>query len=96
MGISRFVNDRYTLPELTFAYDDLEPWCSAETLHLHHLKHHAAYVASANETSEELATVAERRLQSNFPGWKVTSEASCGSPAWELITRADLWEPDLM
>ena len=51
------MNDRYTLPELSFAYDGLEPWCSAETLHVHHLKHHAAYVAGANEASDELATV---------------------------------------
>jgi Fe-Mn family superoxide dismutase len=45
------------LPELAFAYDALEPWCSAETLHLHHDKHHRAYVDGANAAAEALATV---------------------------------------
>lgn len=57
MGIRTFVNDQYTLPKLAYGYDDLEPWCSAETLHLHHLKHHAAYVAGANEATEELDAI---------------------------------------
>lgn len=38
----------YSLPPLPFAYDALEPWCSTETLELHHDKHHAAYVTEAN------------------------------------------------
>ena len=37
------------LPELPYAYDALEPAMSSETLHLHHDKHHATYVAKANE-----------------------------------------------
>lgn len=52
--------------------------------------------SAAMKEAEELAAGAGRRVQSNFPGWKVTSEASCGSPAWELVTRADQWKPDLI
>ncbi|HSA67694.1 MAG TPA: superoxide dismutase, partial [Methyloceanibacter sp.] len=29
---------------LSYAYDALEPYMSAETLHYHHDKHHQAYV----------------------------------------------------
>ena len=47
----------YSLPKLPYAYDALEPWCSAETLELHHDKHHGAYVKAANAAVEELATV---------------------------------------
>jgi Fe-Mn family superoxide dismutase len=38
-----------TLPELPYGYDALEPTMSAETLHLHHDKHHARYFAVTNE-----------------------------------------------
>jgi hypothetical protein len=45
------------LPELPYAYDALEPWCDSETLHLHHDKHHRAYVDKANAALEELRIV---------------------------------------
>jgi nucleotide-binding universal stress UspA family protein len=32
----------------------------------------------------------------NFPGWKVTADSSCGSAAWELVAKADQWKPDLI
>ena len=38
-----------TLPDLPYAYDALEPVISAETMHLHHDKHHATYVKTTNE-----------------------------------------------
>lgn len=44
----------YTLPELDYAYDALEPHISAEIMELHHSKHHAAYVAGANAALEAL------------------------------------------
>ena len=45
----------YTLPPLPYDYDALEPWCNAETLQLHHDKHHKAYVDGANSALEALA-----------------------------------------
>jgi Fe-Mn family superoxide dismutase len=38
----------YTLPDLPYAYEALQPTISAETLHFHHDKHHAAYVTALN------------------------------------------------
>jgi Fe-Mn family superoxide dismutase len=38
----------YTLPDLPYAYEALEPTVSANTLHFHHDKHHAAYVTALN------------------------------------------------
>lgn len=38
----------YTLPDLPYAYDALEPTISANTLRFHHDKHHAAYVTALN------------------------------------------------
>ena len=49
----------YTLPELPYDYDALEPHFSAEILELHHGKHHAAYVAGANTTLEKLGEARE-------------------------------------
>src|SRR3954451_15376866 len=46
--------EKYTLPDLPYAHDALMPHLSAETLELHHGKHHAAYVKGANETVERL------------------------------------------
>jgi Fe-Mn family superoxide dismutase len=42
-----------TLPPLPYAHDALEPVMSADTLHYHHDKHHAAYVKKANELADK-------------------------------------------
>ena len=39
---------KFELPPLPYAYEALAPIISAETLHLHHDKHHAAYVTKLN------------------------------------------------
>ena len=39
----------YTLPELPYPKDALEPTIDALTMEIHHDKHHAAYVAKLNE-----------------------------------------------
>ena len=49
----------YTLPELDYAYDALEPYISAEIMELHHTKHHANYVAGANAALEALQKARE-------------------------------------
>lgn len=38
----------FTLPPLTYAYDALEPYIDATTMHLQHDKHHASYVEKLN------------------------------------------------
>jgi Fe-Mn family superoxide dismutase len=48
----------FVLPPLPYAYESLEPAIDAETMRLHHGKHHASYVAKLNEavaTAPELA-----------------------------------------
>lgn len=42
----------YTLPELGYAYDALEPFFDKETMEIHHSKHHQAYVNNANAALE--------------------------------------------
>jgi superoxide dismutase, Fe-Mn family len=38
----------FTLPDLPYPYDALQPYMSRETLEYHHDKHHAAYVNTGN------------------------------------------------
>ena len=39
----------FTLPQLPYAYDALEPYIDKQTMEIHHSKHHAAYVNKLNE-----------------------------------------------
>ena len=47
------------LPELPYAYDALEPYIDAETMHLHHDKHHQTYVNNANAALEKHPEIGE-------------------------------------
>jgi superoxide dismutase, Fe-Mn family len=42
----------YTLPALPYAYDALEPHIDAQTMEIHHTKHHQAYVNNVNAALE--------------------------------------------
>ncbi|VVB64904.1 Superoxide dismutase [Fe] [uncultured archaeon] len=44
----------YSLPDLPYAYNALEPYISETQLKIHHDKHHAAYVNGANAILERL------------------------------------------
>ena len=52
----------HTLPPLPYAYEALEPTIDVQTVHLHHEKHHAAYVNNLNAALEKHAN-----LQSKSP-----------------------------
>lgn len=47
-------NKKYTLPDLPYDYDALEPQISKKVLSIHHKKHHQGYVDKANKALEEL------------------------------------------
>ncbi len=42
----------FTLPQLPYAYDALEPHIDARTMEIHHTKHHAAYTNNLNGALE--------------------------------------------
>eukprot|EP01031_Cornospumella_fuschlensis_P042327 gene42327-51695_t len=49
-----FSTGKFTLPDLTYDYGELEPFISAEIMKIHHTKHHAAYVTNLNIAHEKL------------------------------------------
>ncbi len=47
-------NGEFILPKLPYDYDALEPYIDAQTMELHHSKHHASYTRNFNAAVEEL------------------------------------------
>ncbi len=43
----------YSLPELSYSYEELEPHISAEIMEIHHSKHHQTYVNNLNVALEQ-------------------------------------------
>lgn len=53
----------YTLPELPYAYEALEPHIDAETMHFHHDKHHNTYVVNLNAAIEKHPELGEKDVE---------------------------------
>ena len=43
----------FSLPELKYSYEDLEPNIDAQTLEIHHTKHHQSYIDKLNKALEK-------------------------------------------
>lgn len=52
----------YTLPELPYDFSALEPHIDTKTMHIHHGKHHATYVAKLNEVLAKYEVLQSREL----------------------------------
>lgn len=48
------------------------------------------------QKARQAAQRGSERVQQIFPRWRVTPEAQNGSPAFELLSRAEEWQPDLI
>ncbi len=56
LGYNAQLNE-YTLPDLPYAYDALEPVIDEETMRIHHGMHHAGYVKGANNAIKQLEAI---------------------------------------
>jgi len=52
---------KYTLPDMPYDYNELEPFISAEIMKLHHTKHHQGYVTNFNVALEQYAEAQQKR-----------------------------------
>jgi nucleotide-binding universal stress UspA family protein len=79
------------LPPTTAGADDTMP--DIDSPGLKQAREHAELVMhQAREAVERGA----KRVQQLFPEWRVTAEAHNGSPAFELLNRAEEWQADLI
>ena len=53
----------YSLPDLPYAYDALEPHIDARTMEIHHSKHHNTYITNANTALEGHADLAAKDVE---------------------------------
>jgi Fe-Mn family superoxide dismutase len=53
----------FTLPQLPYASDALEPYIDKMTMEIHHGKHHAAYVTNLNKALESAPDLAGKSLE---------------------------------
>lgn len=61
---------KHELPKLAYAYDALEPHIDAQTMEIHHIKHHQAYIDKLNGVLEkypDLQNVPVDDLLRNLP-----------------------------
>lgn len=53
----------FALPSLPYPYDSLEACIDAQTVELHHDKHHAAYVNNLNEAAKAVPQIASQPME---------------------------------
>jgi Fe-Mn family superoxide dismutase len=53
----------YVLPPLPYAFNALEPYIDAQTMEIHHDKHHAAYVNNANAALEKYPELGSKSVE---------------------------------
>ena len=56
----------FTLPQLGYAYDALEPHIDAKTMEIHYTKHHATYVDKLNEALKDRPDLLNGSLEQLF------------------------------
>lgn len=53
----------FSLPQLPYPYDALEPHIDALTMYIHHTKHHAGYVNNLNKALESAPELANKSIE---------------------------------
>ncbi len=95
----------FTLPPLPYAYEALEPYIDTDTMHLHHDKHHQAYVNNLNAALKDHPAFLEKSVEQILADIQSVPEAvrtavrnNGGGHAnhtlfWEIMTPGGSKEP---
>jgi Fe-Mn family superoxide dismutase len=84
----------YTLPPLHYAPEALEPHIDAETMRIHHSKHHQAYVTNANKLladQPELAKLSPVELLKNLGEAPESIRASLRNNVGGHVNHSEFW-----
>lgn len=65
----------FIVPPLPYAYEALEPIIDTETMHLHHDKHHQAYVTNLNAALKDHPTFLEKTVEQVIADLSAVPEA---------------------
>jgi superoxide dismutase, Fe-Mn family len=69
----------HSLPSLPYAFDALEPSIDAQTMQIHHGKHHQAYVNNLNAAIEKAPELADKSLEDLIANLNAVPEAVRGA-----------------
>lgn len=69
----------YSVPDLPYAFDALEPTIDARTMEIHHDKHHAAYVTNLNKALEGHDDLAAKSVEDLLRGIDSVPESIRGA-----------------
>jgi Fe-Mn family superoxide dismutase len=69
----------YTLPDLPYGYDALEPHIDARTMEIHHSKHHQGYVSKVNAALEAHPELASKSIEDLVSDLSAVPEAIRGA-----------------
>ena len=87
----------YTLPDLGFAFDALEPHIDAQTMQIHHDKHHQAYVTNLNaaiEGNPELESMSALELIAGFDDLPEGVKPAVRKHGGGHVNHSMFWTPD--
>lgn len=65
----------HEVPSLPYKYNELEPYIDEETMRLHHIKHHQAYVDKLNVALEDYPDLAQKPIADLVVGLNEVPEA---------------------
>jgi Fe-Mn family superoxide dismutase len=69
----------FEVPALTYSYEALEPYIDTQTMHLHHDKHHQAYVDNANAAIAKAPELANKSAEEILANLAAVPEAVRGA-----------------
>jgi superoxide dismutase, Fe-Mn family len=84
----------FTLPDLPYAYDALEPHIDAQTMEIHHTKHHQAYTDKLNAALEghsELAAKSAEEIMADVGNVPETIRAAVRNNGGGYVNHTLFW-----